>query len=84
MTRAEKVRVLNYLRAVEKMSCREASDWGCEKGDFAQEMERNFKTQAIELHALAESLQAEIDEIEGMEIRVLSGKGERDDINRKS
>ena len=79
MTRAEKVRVLNYLRAVEKMSCREASDWGCEKGDFAQEMARNFITQATEVHALAESLQAEIDEIEGMEIHVLSGKGERDD-----
>ena len=31
------------------------------------------------VHTLAESLQAEIDEIEEMEIQVLSGKGERDD-----
>lgn len=79
MTREEKVRVLKYLRAMEEMSQYEAACWGLEDDDSTKKLARKFEAQRAEVHALAESLQAEIDEIEEMEIQVLSGKGERND-----
>ena len=79
MTREEKIRVLFYLRAMEAMSQKEAVYWGQEDDDSAKKLARKFEAQRAEVHALAESLQAEIDEIEEMEIQVLSGKGERND-----
>ena len=84
MTREEKRKVLKYLRATEEMSQHEAAYWGLEDDELAKKLARKFEAQRVEVHNLAESLQAEIDEIEEMEIQVLSGKGERNDINRKS
>ena len=68
MTREEKVRVLKYLRATEEMSQYEAACWGLEDDDSAKKLARKFEAQRAEIHALAESLQAEIDEMEEQEI----------------
>ena len=64
MTREEKVRVLFYLRAMEEMSRQEATCPETEDQDFVKEIAKGFEAQAAEIHALAESLQAEIGEME--------------------
>ena len=79
MTREEKVEILEVLRVLEE-------EFGSAVIELKKLEDKSIKNDILDpekgrdrVHTLAESLQAEIDEIEEMEIQVLSGKGERDD-----
>ena len=79
MTREEKVEILEVLRVLEE-------EFGSAVIELKKMEDKSIKNDILDLekgrdrvHTLSESLQAEIDEIEEMEIQVLSGKGERND-----
>ena len=57
------------------MSQYEAACWGLEDDDSTKKLARKFEAQRAEVHALAESLQAEIDEMEELEIPDSEQKG---------
>ena len=64
MTREEKVRVLRILCDSEEIFQKEAFEWEHVYGEYAEKMSRYFKHLKAESRVLAESLQAEIDEME--------------------
>ena len=63
MTREEKTKLLKHLSFLEKKYLEFTSNQGDERNKASNGMSRKFKAQKDEIHALAESLQAEINEM---------------------